>query len=116
MKVAQPVDQAVTVALAGAVDLGAVAGGEDHRLADILVTRQRGQGLAEYIGTKGEPFAQGDGGRLVIDAEGVDTHGSTDRWMTNIIYGSASGERYYTTRSATKSRSCDIPSLFSARP
>ena len=72
VKVADPVLDRIhgDVLLDAAVDLGAVAGGQDHRLADPFPLGERTQRAGDNVRTEGEPLADSHRRGLVIEAHG----------------------------------------------
>ena len=67
---------AVLEAVAGRVQLGAVAGREQHHLAERRIAGQRRHRVAEIAGRERQPLAQLDGRRVVAHAEDQESHQS----------------------------------------
>jgi hypothetical protein len=63
------------VGLGAGVDFGAVAGGEDHRLARDVAGRQRRQRRVDAAAREIHPFAQLDRRGPMADADGEEPHG-----------------------------------------
>ena len=73
------------------VGAGAIAGGDDHRLADAGLLHQLTQGAIDAVRAKGDPFPQGDTGGVVVNSEGKQTH----EWATIISYAGCKGCQLY---------------------
>ncbi len=65
----QPVDDDIG-RFGRAVDLGAVAGGQDRHLAHRPVTRQIAQRMTQFVGAKRHPLADGERCGVMVYAEG----------------------------------------------
>ena len=67
---------AVLEAVAGRVELGPVAGREQHHFAERRIAGQRRHRLAEIAGGERQPLAQVDGRGVMADAEDQESHQS----------------------------------------
>src|SRR5690606_39024130 len=70
----QPGSQRAAVVLGGRVQLGAVAGRQQHHLMYPRQLAQRRQGRRQRVFGKGHPFAQFDRRGLVVEADGDERH------------------------------------------
>ena len=77
--------------LQAAVQLGSIAGGDDHRLADTRLLHQLTQGAIDAVRAKCDPFPQGDTGGVVVDSEGKQTHG----WVMIVSCTGYEGRQLY---------------------
>ena len=76
--VAEPLDDALVVGrFQPAVELGAVAGGQDRGLAGPAARGDLVQGVGQPVRRERRFFADRDRGGVVIDAEGKQVHGET---------------------------------------
>ena len=88
----QPVQHLLPLPLLqAAIELGAVAGGDDHRLADARLLHQLTQGAIDAVRAKGDPLPQGDTGGVVVDSEGKQTHG----WVMIVSCTGCRGRQLY---------------------
>ena len=65
----RPVEQ-----LGDDVDLGAVAGGQHDRFADVVAQRQAGDGLADLVGGDGDALQQRQRAAAMVDTDDQDRH------------------------------------------
>ena len=71
--VGEPGERVLRIAL-GAVHLGAIARGDDRRLARGLRLNEFLQRALQILGRERDPLAQGEGRGLVVEAESEDLH------------------------------------------
>jgi len=99
---------AVLEALAGGVELGPVAGREQHHFAQRRIAGQRRHGFAEIAGGEREPLAQVDGRGVMADAEDQEPHQSK-AWLVGTRYATGSRLTRMMTKPTADSQAVRLP-------